>query len=358
MNTFLFIILYCIHRFHGERSASAIYHLLKGKKSSQTIQDAKLYTLYPLFGIFPTVARENVQDAVNYLLNHNFINQSAERYIVTVKGVNILNEWMEANPLPHYLNGWEYRDKWMVFWKRYTLITQTVSNLIRGNGKFIPIQYEFEVQLFVKQFLKLWNKEELAQQLKMETELILKKQPELEANLFVIQLSGYRTAGNTIQQAARKWSVDSVWASILFQACIHSILHTLKAEPSKFPVLSSLCNDLVSPMTQLTKTTQTTMHLIQKNYTIEEIAVIRNLKESTIEDHIVEITMNFPQFSIESYISEEQVTEIQEAIYQLQTKQLKKIKEAINKDDITYFQIRLVLSRMGDNVELIRTSKR
>ncbi|AST92284.1 helix-turn-helix domain-containing protein [Sutcliffiella cohnii] len=358
MNTFLFVILYCIHRFHGERSISAIYHLLKGKKSSQTIQDAKLYTLYPLFGIFPTVAREDLQEAVNYLLYHNFINQSEERYSVTEKGVNILNEWIKANPLPHSLNGWEYRDKWMIFWKRYTLITQTISNLIRGNGNFIPIQYDFEIQLFVKQFLKMWSKEELAQKLKVETELILKNQPQLQANLFVIQLSGYSTAGNTIQQAARKWNIDSIWASILFQACIHSILHTLKAEPSKFPVLSSICNDLISPMTQLTKTTQTTMQLIQKNYTIEEIAVIRNLKESTIEDHIVEITMNFPEFSIAPFINEEQVREIQEKMYHLRTKQLKKIKEAINKDDISYFQIRLVLSRMGDNVELTRTSKR
>ena len=43
------IILFCLQKINGERTIYSIYHLLKGKKSSQTIQDTHLFHLQSLF---------------------------------------------------------------------------------------------------------------------------------------------------------------------------------------------------------------------------------------------------------------------------------------------------------------------
>ncbi len=43
------MILFCLQKINGERTIYSIYHLLKGKKSSQTIQDTHLFHLQPLF---------------------------------------------------------------------------------------------------------------------------------------------------------------------------------------------------------------------------------------------------------------------------------------------------------------------
>ena len=39
------------------------------------------------------------------------------------------------------------------FWKRLSLIIQTISNLQQNNTKFIPIQQDTEIMMWVKRFL-------------------------------------------------------------------------------------------------------------------------------------------------------------------------------------------------------------
>lgn len=47
------IVLVQLQRIEGVRTVYSIYHLLKGKKSSQTIQDAHLFNLGIFFKPFP-----------------------------------------------------------------------------------------------------------------------------------------------------------------------------------------------------------------------------------------------------------------------------------------------------------------
>ncbi|MFB8735047.1 helix-turn-helix domain-containing protein [Bacillus sp. SL00103] len=44
----------------------------------------------------------------------------------------------------------------------------------------------------------------------------------------------------------------------------------------------------------------------KKGFDIEQIAHIRSLKKATIEDHIVELSIHEPSFSIEPYVSIEE----------------------------------------------------
>ncbi|MEH7462882.1 recombinase RecQ, partial [Bacillus thuringiensis] len=37
-----YTVLYCLKQLKGERTVSSIYHLLKGKRSSQTFQDGNM----------------------------------------------------------------------------------------------------------------------------------------------------------------------------------------------------------------------------------------------------------------------------------------------------------------------------
>ena len=56
-----------IKKFQGERSIYAIFHMLQGKKSSQTIQDAHLYGLTNLYGIMPNFTRLQLKSIVEKL---------------------------------------------------------------------------------------------------------------------------------------------------------------------------------------------------------------------------------------------------------------------------------------------------
>jgi len=53
------IILDGLNKLNMNRSIFGIYHILFGKKSVQSVQDASLFQLETYYGIYPTLSREH-----------------------------------------------------------------------------------------------------------------------------------------------------------------------------------------------------------------------------------------------------------------------------------------------------------
>lgn len=96
----------------------------------------------------------------------------------------------------------------------------------------------------------------------------------------------------------------------------------------------------------LTESTAKTFDFIQKGYSIDDIVVVRNLKQSTIEDHIIEILLNVPDYPIRNLVSNENIIKIKACIQQSSSKSLKVIKQQLS--DVSYFEIRAVMAGYGD----------
>src|SRR3954463_2937143 len=106
--TFLqMIILYCLHKLKGERTIYSIYHLLHGKKSSQTIQDAYLFHLTPFFQTYPNVSRQEIESIITKFASNEWIHSfdANQHYMVTDEGEKILFHALENKPIPANLNG-------------------------------------------------------------------------------------------------------------------------------------------------------------------------------------------------------------------------------------------------------------
>ncbi|NLP49571.1 helix-turn-helix domain-containing protein [Bacillus sp. RO1] len=356
MNSFEYLCLKCLQSFRGERSISAIYHLFRGKKSSQTIQDANIFALVNVYGLFPDLNRNSLQQSIQILQTEQLIREvHSEHFELTHKGENQLVNGEKLFNLAPYLNGYAYKDKSLTFWKRYSLLVQTLSNLAGKESTFIPIQYDDHIQSWVKNYLlsqKGSSKKRLLKDLFIETNGLLTQLPANKATVFTLKLSGYRHAGNTDEQIARTLKTDIAWIHIEFQSALHYIIQRLEEKDavSTYKHLFLICRDFLEK-SLLTETTQKTLKLLHQGFTLEEIANIRRLKESTIEDHIVEISMQIHDFSIAPYVKGDDVQAIKAVISDLQTHQLRKIKEKLKNFDINYFQIRLVLTRMGDRDE-------
>ncbi|TYS74568.1 Rrf2 family transcriptional regulator [Sutcliffiella horikoshii] len=356
MKSFEYLCLKCLQSFRGERSISAIYHLFRGKKSSQTIQDANIFSLVNVYGLFPDLNRNFLQQTINFLQTEQLIREvHSEHCEVTDKGKKQLSDGEKLYYLSPYLNGYAYKDKSLTFWKRYSLLVQTMSNLAGKERTFIPIQYDESIQRWVKNYLlsqKGSSKKQLLHDLFNETYSLLTQLPANQATVFALKLSGYRHTGNTDEQIAKSLKKDSAWIHVEFQSALHFIIQSLeeKGVASTYNSFFSICRDLLErPL--LTETTQKSLKLLHQGLSLSEIANIRRLKESTIEDHVVEIAMQIREFSLIPYVKEEDIAAIQAVIHDLQTHQLRRIKEQLNNQDISYFQIRLVLTRMGDSDE-------
>lgn len=342
------IILHLLNKLNGERTVYAIYHLLQGKRSSQTIQDAHLYKLTPFFYSYPVIKRSELERIVEGLLEKGLVIEVNDtKVILTEKGLDALTNKIAAEPLPDGLKGWKYHQVTDLFWERLTLLTQVSSNLIHKERHFIPVRNKKELLAWVKQYIGQHgiDRFQLAENLYLELAEALDG-PGIKPELLVIRLSGYQKIGMTHLQAAEWIGLDPARYHFEFLTALHTLLDRISANPRNYPLLSGLIKqpDQEVPLTQ---STERTYRLLNKGYTIEQISAARNLKESTIEDHIVEIVLSIKDFNIDAYVQPEKQRRIIEAMKEIPAKKLKQIREQVK--DASYFEIRLVLVRSGDD---------
>ncbi len=341
-----FVVLYCLSKYNGERSINAIYHLLQGKKSSQTIQDAKLFKLESFFQSLQQLTKKDIDDIIFDLQNSEVISMTnKDTYILTEKGSFYLEKYLKKYPIPPYLNGWRYHKKALIFWKRLSLTVQTLSFLLYDNSTFIPVINDDETQRFVKSYLKIKNRYDASSVIFNEVKSLLQTLPQLQAEIFVLHLSGYHRIGYTIEQIGRFIHLDREYTFILFQAVLHFMIDEIEKNPMRYKHLMHFIQQDDQSREPLTQSSQRTYELLCLNKSIFEIASIRNLKESTIEDHIVEIASEIKSFPIEPFVSKDLQKKIVDSFYSLGTKRLKPIRSSLN-NTVSYFQIRLVLGRM------------
>ncbi|WP_185907992.1 helix-turn-helix domain-containing protein [Psychrobacillus soli] len=337
------LLLLIIHQFQGERSSTAPYYLLKGKKSGQTIQDVTYFNLHPYFCLYPKLAKETYDDEIVKLLTQNFIVMNESTISITEKGLHQI----VSSRRPYY-NGYKLRGKEFVFWGRMELIVQTLSQFQENEKKFVPVQKSNEIHQFVKEFLhqRDFQSSSFGTNFKHQLSDLLENPHllEIHRNLFVYRLSGYKNSGLTWEQLATRYHMTVLDVKLLFIECLHILLNEITEE--KYPDFHALTKNIYV-QNPLTDSALKSSKLFEKGYSIEAIARIRFLKENTIEDHVIEIVSVDPNFPIQSFISDEQVQKVLQIAQERQTKKLKIIREGV--PDLSYFQIRLALTK-GEEV--------
>ncbi|RKQ37691.1 helix-turn-helix domain-containing protein [Oceanobacillus halophilus] len=339
------ILLTCYKHLNGERTTSSIFHLLKGKRSIQTVQDAHIYKLDQYYGIHKRIKKVDIDAVTQELLRagyiqHHAVNESS--FIITGPGI----EWLEKHTIDIFFKGLMYYEKSDVFLDRLLLLIQTLTNSKENNFSFIPIVENPKVEFWVKQiYRKVKGKEaSFLRNLYNELHIILNQFPDKEAEIFVDRLTAYKNFGLSLFQLAEKHQITEDDAHLVHTSSIHRILEKVENDSIEFPVLSLFLKGLSNEMmSQITISAKETYQLLQSGYTIEQIAFTRRLRENTINDHIVEIALYLDDFPIWNYVKEQEQTEILQAINQAKSHKLKEIKSRVS-EHINYFQIRLVLA--------------
>ena len=344
------LILYLITALKGQRTVYSPLHILNGKKSSQPIQDARLFHISEFFGVLPKLNRDNWERKIAELNKKGYIREiGSNTYSCTKQGEYALSYWSESYPPFHHLNGRTYQDEARSFWLRLQLLVQTSSCLLNKNHSFVPVSRNHEEQQIIKKLFKRnhLSSLELGQLLYKELEDLLSNIDELGAELIVLSFSGHQHAGLTIEQSARKLGIDVFYARFLFWDTVHYMLKTCKE--SSYLLLKELVTLGVGNYSHATLTASTarTLNMLQSGLSKEAVASVRNLKINTIEDHIVEIVSSVPDFPIETYVSEQEQKQIERVISENETKQLRTIKMELP-TEITYFKIRLVMAKMKE----------
>ncbi|MDQ0299476.1 uncharacterized protein YpbB [Salibacterium salarium] len=340
------IFLYLSDHLDGERSVNSIFHILTGKRSSQTIQDIKWYNLTKYFHMFPYWKISDFTAETDELVKYELIDTNENLVRMTAKGKQYLTDFLLHYDWPAFFNGWKYGQAESLFWKRVSLLIQCLSYALAKNRSFLPVFEEEEVQQWLKQ---RWPKNDKTKQVLADALLgelfqLLEQLSNQDAFLFSYRLSGYNYTGLTMRQLSEMTLLEEDECYFRFQAVIHYLLEHV----DQTTYLKEAAYNLIEK-TVLTRTTKHTLYYLKQGFTMDEISYIRQLKRSTIEDHVVEIASEDEEFQIHQYVSEYWKNLIVNKMKSEKTMKLKTIKEALPEPGVNYFIIRLTLAYYGGN---------
>ncbi|MGI8315396.1 helix-turn-helix domain-containing protein [Halobacillus mangrovi] len=338
------VILDCVHRFKGERTISGIFNLLTGKKSAQTLQDARVYKLDSYFGIYKSLDREQLERSFQRLEEKEWLIIKEDIYsLLTSKGQQYLTEYKETL----YFNGMMDHKRVAEFERRMFLLIQTFTNMLKGNRTFIPIVEEMKAQYWVKKVYQRYHHhhdlKRIVNTLYNEIYTLLKERPAIEAELFTYRLTGAGVIGLTREQLKDKHDVSLADVDLYINHVFYYLFFQANQSNRTYPVLS-LCAKGLKESSLITVSAKRTYAYIEKGWSIEEIVMKRRLKKSTIQDHIVEAALVVPYFPIDSFLSEQELHKIIRTAKELDTQRLKLIHEKLQ-GQFTYFQLRLALAK-------------
>lgn len=341
------LLLFLFKKLEHERSVNAVFHLLKGKKSAQTLQDVYLFQIENFYGIDRKLKKTTFNNHVKDLIENHYIQVANDQALLTEQG----DQYLSGKRLQSYyqMKGHKYHQIDREFKQGLFLLIQTVSMLIHEENKFIPIVDQSYIQAKVRELLRDYSMQfdTIAEQLYGELHTVLSTIDDCLATVLLKQCSGYDRVGMSEQQIADEENVYKEDLHLQSIAAIHNILETITEHPEQYSLLTRL---IWKKTNRLTASAQETFDLYQAGHTLDEIASLRQLKVSTIQDHFVEIATHKKNFNIYSFISEQVLDQIQEAIQNTSTRKLKPIKERLH-EEIDYFHIRLAIATMNDDKE-------
>ncbi|WJY28616.1 MULTISPECIES: helix-turn-helix domain-containing protein [Sporosarcina] len=336
------IILKIAEKMDGQRTLNACLHILRGKRSGQTLQDVDAFSVKPYFAILPKLSEAAFAESADFLQKQRLLGTEGGLIRLSPEGKRAAEE------LPEFrFDGWHFRGRENVFFQRLQLLVQTCSQLRSGNTSFLPITNDRAVQQFVKGVVRnsRMTGRDLAEQLARELAEAVRASgmSDVQAVIFSHRLTGYGAAGWTwdqIEEAAGepRNSLQLDWLEGLHR------FTTAAAAPSAredLPLLHGL-SDGIRMETPLTDSTSITKRLFDQGLTVEEIAHARQLKTSTIEDHLTELAANTAAFPISRFVSAEDQHAVRMEVSLKNVKRLRLLKEAF--PHLSYFQLRLVLS--------------
>ncbi|WKA53383.1 helix-turn-helix domain-containing protein [Planococcus shixiaomingii] len=330
------LIIAIMKAVNRERTVSSPFHLIKGKKSGQTIQDIGYYGLYPYFAVMPQLDKQAYDQAVAGLFARGLLRQNDA--VIDLTDLAITSQTPETS-----LNGWKYRGNEALFLNRLSLIVQTFSHISQKVNIFDPVINSEDIQSWVKTYLRKHNFRDPSVPSEFKNQLLSSLEetmvPEKHKMILMQRLSGLGYSGLTWEQIAAGYGNTPLDVQLNLIETLHAWMQVI--EQNRYPLLSALMEGVIQ-QSSLTESAQRTEKLFARGFSLEQIAELRQLKTSTIEDHFVELAMNDPYFNYSSFMSEEAFQAIVGLSRDQQTKRLRDIKEKL--PEVTYFQIRLALA--------------
>ena len=305
------------------KKASTIYHILSGKKTASILYGAEKYQLTQFFAIFSKLDRTQFKNDIDKLVHLNYLLHSKEKdaYSLSAIGKKAYSDFFIEHYYPEHLNHLQEGLALNHFWRTLQLTTQVLSEIRYKNKSYIPIEKEWEKQIWLKQWLKKngKNKQELAFQFGKEWMFILSELPLLNAEIITANLSGHLATGKTQKQLAETFKKEAVEINLIILDSLVCIRKIIEQQSENLPLFFSIYKDMLYTYDGMTKSAGLTKRFLLNGYSLDDTARHRQLKGSTVNEHIIEISIMDPLFDLSTILPINKLEEIKQILKETTT---------------------------------------
>ncbi|SEK36063.1 ribulose-phosphate 3-epimerase [Carnobacterium iners] len=300
------------------KKASTIYHIFTGKKTASILYSAERYHLTYVFALFPKLNRSQFNKSIEKLAHLNHLSQSGEKmeYYLSDSGEKESVGFFNSHYYPKQLNYLQNGLALNHFWRTLQLITQVLSEVRHKNKLYTPIEKEWEKQYWLKLWLKKSNKDkqELAVIFGNEWILILNELPLINAEILTANLSGHNNTGKTQNQLAEAYKKEAIEVHLIVLDSLACIGKIIEQYPKKTPLFFSIYKEMLQTHVGTTTSAILTKQYLLGGYSVEDTAKYRQLKLSTINEHVIEISIMDPLFDLSAILPLDRFKEIEQLL--------------------------------------------
>lgn len=288
MNEFILALFYQKDKLKRK----TLYLILTGKKTTSTLFYAKVHGLLSVFGLFPRLSETFYNDSINQLIAQKFI-RLEEGELYKVKNIDAI--YVKYEKILSQLDGWRFSRNDSQLWRLFQCLVQNLS-VWPDELKQIPLE--------VSPFYTVWLDDVLSkmtaktkEQFIQDCYAIFDALPE-KVSLFLIQsLSGADYQGQAFFQLCPSDYQNYPWNECYYLSRIHQFWYQVLHHPD------NLVYQIFYTQLQLNynQSMLQTRHLFLQGYTIEQIAKMRRLKLSTLNDHLIEWALVDSKFPFEKF---------------------------------------------------------
>lgn len=271
---------------------TTLYQVLIGRRTSSIICYAFFYDLLPYFGSFPKLREETWQKECQQLENKRKLTIDSQGYISVVASAIKQEDYYAF--LPANVNFYRFGKLDGVGWRLVQFLIQrltsvpTDENQWLENGSF----YIHEVEKLIATSESIDVKDELFKELYAAFQSF----PRSEANLLARTITGNMHIGETFYQVLNQDASEV--EQKLIQANATHLFYQYFLQKNDLLVYQLLKDWYRMGLNQSLLVTRA---YFLKGASLAEIAAKRNLKESTIRDHVIEWAVNDPNFPFDYF---------------------------------------------------------
>lgn len=263
---------------------TTLYQILIGKKTSSVLSYAFFMDLLPYLGSFPQLSEAKFQQIIKKLCNESDVELKDGLLFFTQEQTttSFLDE-QEYQAINYFRFGRKDETAWRLI---QFFIQQLTMKQPNETIALETTPYYMEIL----RHIQLEDTDETKQRVYEELHALFSKLPSQQSDLLVATLSGGTIAGETFYQVFPE--IETIKGQLYRASAWHSLYHEVLQHKDYI-----LYRVIKQPFLEnLNQSVLTTRRAFLEHQSIETIARKRQLKESTIRDHLIEWAILDDQF--------------------------------------------------------------